>query len=150
MGWTLYPSFTCATYPPLNLCPPAALRLSAAQLDPSCLVQSERLLELEQGEWEGAVRRECYTPELTARFAADPWVGAACHAGLHLWLPDGVGVRALQQARVAADHCAALAAVCWVLAGRCSSRHVGRRQTCTRPAAVALPSRQPGCASPAW
>ncbi|KAL4424511.1 hypothetical protein ABPG77_006820 [Micractinium sp. CCAP 211/92] len=47
--------------------------LAALQLDPSCLVQSERLLELEQGEWEGAVRRECYTPELTARFAADPW-----------------------------------------------------------------------------
>jgi broad specificity phosphatase PhoE len=36
-------------------------------------VQSEQLLELEQGQWEGAVRRECFTPELTARFAADPW-----------------------------------------------------------------------------
>ena len=42
-------------------------------------MQSEQLLELEQGQWEGAVRRECYTPELTAQFAADPWVSTnAC------------------------------------------------------------------------
>lgn len=38
------------------------------------LVQSEQLLELEQGEFEGAVRRECFPPELIASFAADPWV----------------------------------------------------------------------------
>lgn len=31
------------------------------------------MLELDQGEWEGAVRRECFTPDLTAAFAADPW-----------------------------------------------------------------------------
>ncbi|KAI3437943.1 hypothetical protein D9Q98_000387 [Chlorella vulgaris] len=37
------------------------------------LVQSEQLLELEQGEFEGAVRRECFPPELIASFAADPW-----------------------------------------------------------------------------
>ena len=29
--------------------------------------------ELDQGEWEGAVRARCYTPDLTAAFAADPW-----------------------------------------------------------------------------
>lgn len=29
-----------------------------------------------QGAWEGRVRSKCFTPELTAQFAADPW-GAA-------------------------------------------------------------------------
>ncbi|EFN50554.1 hypothetical protein CHLNCDRAFT_136882, partial [Chlorella variabilis] len=47
--------------------------MAALEVKETELVQSEQLLELEQGEWEGRVRRECFTPELTAQFAADPW-----------------------------------------------------------------------------
>lgn len=59
---------------PLPLTPCIRQLPCCPQLDEAELVQSEQLLELEQGQWEGAVRRECYTPELTAQFAADPWV----------------------------------------------------------------------------
>jgi broad specificity phosphatase PhoE len=47
------------------------------QVSSTKLVQSEQLLELDQGEWEGALRSECFTPELTAQFAVDPWVSSA-------------------------------------------------------------------------
>ena len=53
---------------------PHAPCCAVPQVKETELVQSEQLLELEQGEWEGRVRRECFTPELTAQFAADPWV----------------------------------------------------------------------------
>ncbi|KAI7842584.1 hypothetical protein COHA_003688 [Chlorella ohadii] len=51
----------------------ARLVMQALDVPTDKLTSSEQLLELDQGQWEGAVRRECFTPELTAAFAADPW-----------------------------------------------------------------------------
>lgn len=52
---------------------PPHLPLRCVQVPEGALTQAEQLLELDQGRWEGAVRAECFTPELTAAFAADPW-----------------------------------------------------------------------------
>ena len=50
----------------------ALAALDALQLPRDSLIQSEELLELEMGEWEGALRAECYTPAALAAIAADP------------------------------------------------------------------------------
>mgnify|MGYP001810320319 CR=1 FL=1 len=63
-----------------HLLPSTHLHSTLPQLDPSCLTTSEQLLELDQGEWQGLRRHECYTPELTAAFTADPWVGGCAGA----------------------------------------------------------------------
>ncbi|KAI8474396.1 MAG: histidine phosphatase superfamily [Monoraphidium minutum] len=57
-------------------------RLALAAVDPPLppgleLEEDEALLELDQGEWEGAPRADCYTPAALASIAADPWRFAA-------------------------------------------------------------------------
>lgn len=45
---------------------------------PCCAPSRCWLPSTPQGEWQGLVRSQCYTPELTAAFTADPW-GTAWH-----------------------------------------------------------------------
>ncbi|GBF89533.1 hypothetical protein Rsub_02251 [Raphidocelis subcapitata] len=51
--------------------------LAAAGLPAVEVEESEALLELDQGEWEGAARAECYTAAALAAIQADPWHFAA-------------------------------------------------------------------------
>jgi len=41
------------------------------------IIHSERILELDQGDWEGKVRSEIYTPEVLAKINSDNWNFAA-------------------------------------------------------------------------
>jgi broad specificity phosphatase PhoE len=50
----------------------AQLAMEAMGLETSTLTQAADLLELDMGQWEGAVRSECYTVETLAVIEADP------------------------------------------------------------------------------
>lgn len=50
----------------------ALAALDALQLPQDSLIESEQLLELEMGEWEGALRAECYSATTLAAIASDP------------------------------------------------------------------------------
>lgn len=70
---------------------PAVRSLETARIAHGTLddvVQSPLLLELDQGDWEGKLRTEIYTPEMLARINADNWNFSA---------PNGESQRAVEE-----------------------------------------------------
>mmetsp|Transcript_37447 Transcript_37447/g.83328 ORF Transcript_37447/g.83328 Transcript_37447/m.83328 type:complete len:229 (-) Transcript_37447:974-1660(-) len=55
----------------------ARIALQEMQIVDHPITLSKELLEVSQGQWEGALRADCYTPEVLARIANDPWRFAA-------------------------------------------------------------------------